>query len=393
MRTWFVYLQLELKRTIKSIPYVFTGAIVLVVLAGTIAFSAANLLYRERAVGRIQVGVVVPEDDVLVEKLMQMIESLDSVESLCAFSYLEWEEGIAGLEDGTYFALLTIPEGMVESILNGANIPAQVVFPERSGLEAAVFRELTEAGASILGTSQAGIYAADEYLIQHGLSVLIPDVEADLNRIFLSYALDRDVYFRRETVTAADGVGIGAHFAISGVVIMMLFMGIPMAPVLRPSASVFRQKLSRSGVSGWMQTGVRFVCAAFVQVLVSVVWFGFCIWAGFLEFRLDVVMMYLLVLLVSAGWILMFYELCRNTVAAMLFLFVTTVAMMFCSGGILPSVFLPESLQAVGQWLPASFLMDGIRSMIVGNQGAAAGKLLATLAASLFISAAAGGRE
>ena len=54
MRTFLIYLQMECKRTLKSIPYVLTGAIVLVLLAGAIAFSAGKLLYGDRALGRIQ---------------------------------------------------------------------------------------------------------------------------------------------------------------------------------------------------------------------------------------------------------------------------------------------------------------------------------------------------
>ena len=61
MRTFLTYFELELKRTLKSIPYFLAGAIVLVLLAGTIAFSASKMLYGEQAVGKINVGVVMPE--------------------------------------------------------------------------------------------------------------------------------------------------------------------------------------------------------------------------------------------------------------------------------------------------------------------------------------------
>ena len=89
MRTFLIYLQMECKRTLKSIPYVLTGAIVLVVLAGTIAFSASKLLYSGRAVGRIEVGVVMPEEDALARMAMRIVSSLDSVKGLCQFTYVK----------------------------------------------------------------------------------------------------------------------------------------------------------------------------------------------------------------------------------------------------------------------------------------------------------------
>ena len=65
MRTFLTYFKLELKRTLKSIPYFLAGAIVLVLLAGTIAFSASKMLYGDKALGKIIVGVVVPENCLL----------------------------------------------------------------------------------------------------------------------------------------------------------------------------------------------------------------------------------------------------------------------------------------------------------------------------------------
>ncbi len=157
MRTFLIYLQMECKRTLKSIPYVLTGAIVLVLLAGAIAFSAGKLLYGDRAVGRIKVGVVMPEDDALAGMAMRMVSSLDSVKSLCDFTYVEAAQGRRQLKDGELLALLEIPDGLVEGIMDGSNVPVTVVLPDNAGLEAAVFKELTGAGSSLLKTAQGSM--------------------------------------------------------------------------------------------------------------------------------------------------------------------------------------------------------------------------------------------
>ena len=51
MRTFLVYLKLELKRALKSAPYFLAGTAVLAVLVGLIAFAAGRVLYSDRAVG------------------------------------------------------------------------------------------------------------------------------------------------------------------------------------------------------------------------------------------------------------------------------------------------------------------------------------------------------
>lgn len=398
MRTFLVYLQLELKKTIKSIPYFLAGAIVLALLAGTIAFSAARMLYGEQAIGRIQVGVVVPEEDALAAKAMRMIESLDSVESLCEFTYLEEEAGFNRLKDGELFALMKLPEGLVEGIMDGTNLPVIVIFPESAGLEASVFRELTEAGSSILGTSQAGIYAADAYLREYGMEVCVPKAEEDLNRIFLSYALSRDVYFRKKEVSAVGNVGTAAYFAISASVLVMLLLGIPAAPLMRPDSAALRQKLKLLGISCRKQTAVRMFRLTFLLVLASAVPVLFCINSGYLRISPAEIGLWLLICLAASGWILLFYELCRNSAAAILFLFTTTVVMVFLAGGIVPGVFLPDAVRMIGAFTPAAFLMDGLRTMVTAGETAGevlflGMKLAGTTFICFMISVKAGERE
>lgn len=366
MNTFLLYLSLEWKRMIKSISYFLAGAIVLSVLAGTIAFSAAHLLYNEPSVSKIPVGVVVQKEDALAGKAMRMIESLDSVSSLCEFTYLEEEDGIQALKKGELFALMKLPEGLIEGILDGSNHPVTVVFPEAADLPASVFRELTEAGSSILSSSQAGIYAADEYLWQHGGERFVAQTEADLNRLFLSYALDRDVYFRKKEVSAVGEVGTTAYFMISMSVFLLLLLGIPAAPFLRPNSRVLRQKLQLLGITRGKQVLARELCLTVLFLLLSAVPVFFLIRAGYLAKGMAVLFLWCLICLTASGWIVLFYELCQNSAAAMLFLFLTTVGMAFLAGGIIPSVFLPDGLQRIGAVLPFTVWMDGAKLLVTG---------------------------
>ena len=68
MSARLVYLRLELKRACKKLPHIFAGAIVLLLLAGTIALLSARMLYGETSAGRITVGVVLPEGDAVAKR-------------------------------------------------------------------------------------------------------------------------------------------------------------------------------------------------------------------------------------------------------------------------------------------------------------------------------------
>ena len=344
MRTFLIYLQMECKRTLKSIPYVLTGAIVLVLLAGAIAFSAGKLLYGDRALGRIKVGVVMPEDDALAGMAMRMVSSLDSVKSLCDFTYVEAAQGRRQLKDGELLALLEIPDGLVEGIMDGSNVPVTVVLPDNAGLEAAVFKELTEAGSSLLKTAQAGIYAADDYLNAYGMTVFIAQAERDLNEVFLRYAL---------------------------------------AGPYRPATE---EMLLRIGIGRAQRTAARTLSLCLLLLLFFSVPTAVAAYRGLFKAEAAAPLMGILLCLAAAGWIHLHYELCRNETAAILLLFGTTVVMLFMSGGIIPSVFLPKAVQAAGKWMPAAYFADGIRFMITGEANGSAAKLVLLEAAAFFLS-------
>ena len=133
MRTYMMYLLLTGKRLLRQLPYFLAGLAVMVLLVGMAAFSASKVLYGETSLKKIEVGVVLPEDDALSEKITKMIASLDSVESLCDFSYLEHDEAFQKMKSGELQAVFEVPSGMARGILDGTNQPATIWFPNESG--------------------------------------------------------------------------------------------------------------------------------------------------------------------------------------------------------------------------------------------------------------------
>ena len=115
MRTYMIYLLLTGKRLLRQLPYFLAGLAVMVLLVGMAAFSASKVLYGETSLKKIEVGVVLPEDDALSEKITKMIASLDSVESLCDFSYLEHDEAFQKMKSGELQAVFEVPSGMVRT--------------------------------------------------------------------------------------------------------------------------------------------------------------------------------------------------------------------------------------------------------------------------------------
>ncbi len=392
MRTFWIYLRMELKRAWKSIPYFLAGATVLILLLGTVAFSAGKLVYQDAAVGRVAIGMVMPEEDRIARQVVGMLESLDSVESICDFVYVSREEGEAGLRSGELYCLMEVPSGFVQDIMNGKNTPVTIIFPGNAGMEAALLKELTDSAAHTLSVSQAGIYAADELCILYGQADSIPQVEQELNRIYLSYSLSREGYFKKETVSAAGDVSWMEYYEISAFVMLLLLLGIPAAELLAPHSAVFRQKLRIMGIGRLKETAVRYGA---VNLLLS----GAVCAAGILSVtvcgvRMDVYGVSALILtgLSASALILLCYELAGSAAAGVMLLFFSTVIMAFLSGGLIPSVFLPSSLEQAGRWMPVKLMMDALTGLFVEPVPGTRTKL-SLLTAGCFLLAAGVGRE
>ena len=73
MRFFLIYIKMEVKRAIRYLPFLLLGIALLGILLGGGFFLGSRMLYGDEVSGRIQVAVVLPEDDPLAGKAMRMV--------------------------------------------------------------------------------------------------------------------------------------------------------------------------------------------------------------------------------------------------------------------------------------------------------------------------------
>ena len=382
-----VYLKLELKRALKKLPNLYAGAIVLFFLMGTIALVSVQTLYQDERTGRIAAGVVLVQDDRVAAQVMAMLESLDSVGSICDFQYMTWEESQKALKKGTVYLVIEVPEGFVSDIISGTNTPLRLIFPQNAGIEAAVFGGLARAGARTLAASQAGIYAGGELCGSYQLGSLLSQLEADLNRIYLSYSLPREDYFRHFQVSATGDVDSLHFYAISACVLLLLFLAIPVSGYLSPWKPALRRKLYMAGIDPVIRVVARILGMSLLYCLIlipaglaGVVMAWLPVWNGMLP-------VLVLVGMAAASFTVCLYQLAANPLSGIMLLFLAGTGQHFMAGGFLPAVFLPAAFRSLEPVLPSAVLMNGLK-MIVSQawNPVALLKLLVLLAAGFLIS-------
>ena len=387
MAARLIYLRLELKRACKKLPHIFAGAIVLLFLAGTIALAASRMLYGEGAAGRITVGVVLPKGDAVARKAVSMLSSLESVKSICDFEYMDGEEGLRRLETGELYAVMEVPEGFVRDIMNGTNTPIRILLPKGAGVESRIFKELTDAGAATLGAAQAGIYAGDELLTLYGKADSIPQLEAELNEIYMRYSLSRMDYFKNVKVSATGDVDTVHFYAISTAVLFLLLSAIPVSAYLTVQAPSMKQKLALLGVGKGTVIAARILGLGALYMAVS-----FCTVLGaqamdLITFSIPGAAGLVMACLAAASLVVFIYQAAGSLMGGVMLLFLGVTAMHFLAGGFLPLVFLPASLRAAAPFLPSYVLMEGFKIVLTSSwNGAVCGKLMALVLAGYGLS-------
>jgi len=373
-----VYLKLELKRAYKRLPHLYAGAIMLLIMATVVALLSSRLLYGEGVVGRVAVGVSVPQKDRLASQVVKMVSSLESVGSVCDFQYMDRDSCLQELEKGNLYAVLDVPEGFVRDIMNGTNTPVIVWLCAGAGVEGMLFQELADAGALTLGAGQAGIYAGNELYRICGLEEAIGQLERDLNERYMDYSLQRAGYFRHLKVDATGDVSTMEFYGISVFVLFVFLAAIPVSGYLMPAKRVMRQKLAAAGLGGGYRMAVKIMGMGLLMAAVTLPVVVGAVVGKAVEWSALLAVVWLLSCGAASAVVVLLFQLSGTLLGGIMLLFFVITGQHFLAGGFLPMVFLPATVQKWAVYLPSSIIMDSVKMAVTrewdwGRLGAAAG--------------------
>ena len=375
MKRTLILWKLELKRTIKLLPAMLLEAVLLFAALGAVAYGASKLLYRDSPMLQITIAVVEEEENPLTDLAMQYIQGMESIADTCRFLVVSKEEGFSMLQEGKAAAVLVLPGGMIDGIMNGNNVPVQVYFPENAGIESALLKELTDAGVQMLRVAQAEIYGIYDTAKNYGALDQLSVLEGDIDRFNLAFALERLELFQVKEVSAMGNLSLFQYAAASGAVFFLLLLGMACYPVMQSYPAVLQGQLLRQGISIGQQCAGKWLCGAcsmgvgflsfFLMIKALAGVFGYTAWMP--EIGIEQSIVCVIILLCITTFIYFIFQLADNGTAAILLLFFLSVVMIYCSGGFLPSAFLPEAVQKIGRILPTTYLIEAAGSLYLGK--------------------------
>lgn len=366
MRAGFIYFKLHCKKYGKILPMILAESFLFALLIVLLGTMAVKILGEGSGFTQIKVGVVSEEEESLTGLLVSFVEGMDSLEDNCSFELMEEQDAYEALEAGELYAAVFLPEGILDSILNGTNLPARVVLSRAcSELETAVFEEVAGAGGRMLSIAQAGIYAADELCLETGQPEQIVAAEAYLNDAYLNYALNRTSIFEQEEIAATGKVGAVTYYAASLLLVFLTFAAVVMGRYVKVRPDAHTMLIAVSG----MNKECQYLCdvLAFTAIVTAVGGVIGCpllyVCAGRENMMKEVVPLcgiYIWILFSMALFVRLLLQICGNDNGGMGTVFAFTFVIMFVCGLFVPTAFLPVSLERLGQWLPYKYWLTMI---------------------------------
>lgn len=365
-------LKLHSKRYLKLAPAIFLETLLFAVIVSGIGICASKILYQDKAIGEIRIGVVAPEDE-MTDLLLTFVESMDSMKDTVSFRLLSREEASKQLKSGEIYGAVIIPEGLVDGILSGENVPARILIGNSHGrAETEVFVQLARAGSKLLTTAQAGIYAADQLCREMGREDLVSQSEDYLNQMYLKYALGRSSLLKEREVDALAGSSLTDYYGVSLFLAFLSFVGVSFGKVMQIRPGEREYILQARGV----RTVGRYLIetAAFAGVfalLGSLLGVPAALWlsgrAGSM-FRFSACWLMVVGICISIGAFLrMLFQVIGNSAGEMGMVFVLLLAGMAVSGIFIPQAFLPVWAERIGNCLPYKIWMEGLAVTLQGR--------------------------
>lgn len=401
MKRRMLYLCMELNKTLRLLPRMLMQAVLLMVLMGLVAFGGVKSMDREPLAVSVDIAVAVQDDDALTQMALGFVESMESVSEFCRFRQVSEEEGLALLAQEEVTALILLPERLVDGIVNGQNPSVEIYFAEHAGIEAVLFKELTDAGASLLNVAQAEIYGANDTAAEYGFTDRLRMMEMEIDGYNLAFALDRLALYEIRQLSVTGQMNILQYFAASAAVLFLLLSGMALYPLMQPEPAVFRRQLARQGVGlGW-QDFCQWLCGFVSMGLISILLLAVVrflpagmeavgqephAWtqaAELLQRRQNAGHMGASAILIVCSLMLIstcvycIYSLTDSRISGILLLFVVSLMMIYLSGGLAPSIFLPETMQKLGGRLPTAWLIRAFGGVFTGYEGEAAAECAA----------------
>lgn len=373
MKTWIAFFIVECKRTGKTLLKSIGSFCACLLLTAVLVAAFSAIMQNAQVFQKVNIGIVIPEGESISRLATQYISSMDSVRSVCDFYYLDEQESVEQLKQGTLQAVVVLPEGFYHDVQVGINPPAQIYFPKDAAQNTQVFEELVTAGVSFLQTAEAGVYAALDTASYYGIELQGAGLGDTIAYLFVNQMLKRDSVYSARMLSSMGNLSVAEYYYAAGLVILLMMCGIQFGFLYGKRNRSVEDKLKIRGVGSLRQSVVKIlVMTEFLYVTGLLYYFagiGVAGWTKtyFVFYQGTTWYALLLLCLGIAIYFHVLYELSGSSSQAAVFVFAVNVITIIGAGVLIPEAYLGKGIAGISHFLPMKYWNAYAAGMLEGE--------------------------
>lgn len=373
MKTWIAFFIVECKRTWKTLLKSIGSFCACLLLTAVLVAAFSAIMQNAQVFQKVNIGIAIPEGESISRLATQYISSMDSVRSVCDFYYLDEQEAVEQLKQGTLQAVVVLPEGFYHDVQVGINPPAQIYFPKDAVQNTQVFEELVTAGVSFLQTAEAGVYAALDTASYYGIELQGAGLGDTIAYLFVNQMLKRDSVYSARMLSSMGNLSVAEYYYAAGLVILLMMCGIQFGFLYGKRNRSVEDKLKICGVGSIRQSVVKIlVMTEFLYVTGLLYYFagiGVAGWTKtyFVFYQGTTWYALLLLCLGIAIYFHVLYELSGSSSQAAVFVFAVNVITIIGAGVLIPEAYLGKEIAGISHFLPMKYWNVYAAGMLEGE--------------------------
>lgn len=373
MKTWIAFFIVECKRTGKTLLKSIGSFCACLLLTAVLVAAFSAIMQNAQVFQKVNIGIAIPEGESISRLATQYISSMDSVRSVCDFYYLDEQEAVEQLKQGTLQAVVLLPEGFYHDVQVGINPPAQIYFPKDAAQNTQVFEELVTAGVSFLQTAEAGVYAALDTASYYGIELQGAGLGDTIAYLFVNQMLKRDSVYSARMLSPMGNLSVAEYYYAAGLVILLMMCGIQFGFLYGKRNRSVEDKLKIRGVGSIRQSVVKIlVMTEFLYVTGLLYYFagiGIAGWTKtyFVFYQGTTWYALLLLCLGIAIYFHVLYELSGSSSQAAVFVFAVNVITIIGAGVLIPEAYLGKEIAGISHFLPMKYWNVYAAGMLEGE--------------------------
>lgn len=373
MKTWIAFFIVECKRTWKTLLKSIGSFCACLLLTAVLVAAFSAIMQNAQVFQKVNIGIAIPEGESISRLATQYISSMDSVRSVCDFYYLDEQEAVEQLKQGTLQAVVVLPEGFYHDVQVGINPPAQIYFPKDAVQNTQVFEELVTAGVSFLQTAEAGVYAALDTASYYGIELQGAGLGDTIAYLFVNQMLKRDSVYSARMLSSMGNLSVAEYYYAAGLVILLMMCGIQFGFLYGKRNRSVEDKLKIRGVGSIRQSVVNIlVMTEFLYVTGLLYYFagiGIAGWTKtyFVFYQGTTWYALMLLCLGIAIYFQVLYELSGSSSQAAVFVFAVNVITIIGAGVLIPEAYLGKEIAGISRFLPMKYWNVYAAGMLEGE--------------------------